>query len=199
MTLSGFAAGLAFMACSIGAPSPIPFDGPAPQRIAVLPVRSAVVPPDDARVLGATVGAALRDRGYVVIPEQVVAAELERRGGSSDPAGWQRLRAVARDLGADGLLSVRVEVWDTAWRPRLERLAYDLGYRVWDVATGEVVWELRSQDAWSWEPEVVVFESSLESFVGESPPRGRSPFGDVTELARALHRRALDRLPAARS
>ena len=185
-------------ACSVGT-QPIPFDGPAPRTILVLPLRATVSDPAVADALAATIGPALRGRGYYPIPVEAGWSMLAERGLPPDQRFSVDAYAEAgRAVGADALLSIRVERWDAMWAPALRYLEHDLGYRLWDTRTGEVIWELRSQDTWDWNPdESVTFDSSLDAYLGAVPEQGQSPYRHVTDVARAIHGGALAHLPFA--
>jgi len=189
---------LTLAACSLTAPAVIPLAAAAPHTILVLP---AVVGPEAAassRVLLATIGPVLRQRGYRVLSVEDGLAELAKRGVTPDArASIEQCAAVARALGADAVLSLRVEQWDAVFARALVHLGHDIGYRLWDVDSGDLLWELRSHDiqGWSGQP-AVVFDSSLESYLGASEVRQRQfPFRSEREAALAIHRRALGRLP----
>ena len=176
----------------------IPFDGPAPRTVLVLPVRSTIGDPEVERALEATLGGELRRRGYYPVPLEAGWALLEERGlprdGRFDPAA---VGPQLEGLGIDAFVTIRVEQWNAMWAPTLHHLEHDLGYRVWDARSGALLWELRSRDRWDWEAEEAVhFDSSLDAYLGNAPRREFSPYRDVLDVARAIHRRALSHLPA---
>jgi hypothetical protein len=188
-------------ACSVGGPDVIPFEGAAPRTILVLPPRSTVADATVGTAFAATAGTALRGRGYYPIPIEAGWSMLEARGLSPQRRhDIDALAAAGRALGADALLSIRIEKWDARWAPALIHLEYDIGHRLWDTATGDVIWELRSQDRWDWNPnQMVTFDSSLDSYLGAVPDQGQSPYRHVTDVARVLQEGALARLPLAGS
>ena len=197
--LAGCLGGVACVAaCSVG-PEPIPIEGPAPRTILVLPLRSSVSDPVVEHALAATIGPALRGRGYYPIPVEAGWSMLAARGLPPEQRfDVDAYAEAAQAIGADALLSIRIEQWDAMWAPALRYLKHDVGYRLWDTATGAVIWELRSRDTWDWNPDQpVVFDSSLDAYLGAVPRQGASPYRDVTDVARVIQQGALAHLPLA--
>lgn len=199
--LLGCCLAVALGGCSFGAPEPIPLQGPTPRTILVLPVKPSDPPGDVGAALLATIGPALFGRGYYPIPIELGFSELESLGlGGDRQFPVEQYAAAAREIGADAFLSIRVEEWYAMYAPNLVHLSHDIGYRLWDSATGAMLWELRSRDSWDWnDDDEPYFDSGseLDSYLGPVQ-RGEpsSPYRDDVDAARAIQRRALSYLPA---
>lgn len=188
---------LAAAACSLSSVEPIPLNGVVPHTVLVLSPVSVAGTGQAARSLLATLTPALRERGYYPIPIEVGLAMLERRGVTAE-AGMSvdESIAAARLIGADAVMSLRIEKWDDMHAQGLVYLAHDIGYRLWDVDTGGLLWEMRSRDVWDWAPASATFDSSLDAYLGQTEMEGEdSPYRTNRDAAVAIHRRALDRLP----
>lgn len=198
---AGFAAcaAVGVAGCSFGAPEPIPLQGPTPRTILVLPVKPHEPPGDVGPALLATIGPELRGRGYYPIPIALGLSQLEALGLQPDqhyPA--ERYAAAAREIGADAFLSIRVEEWYPMYAPNLVHLTHDIGYQLWDAASGSLLWELRSRNRWDWNDDEPFYDpsSGLDSYLGPiQRAEPSSPYRDDVDAARAIQRRALAYLP----
>jgi len=190
---------LALTGCLLAPPEPIPLNGPMPRTVMVLPVRPAEPPGNVAGALLATIGDALRRRGYEVIPVDRGLARLGELGLSRDRSyPVEDYAAAARALGADAFLSVRVERWSARYAPTLVYLGHDLGYRLWDADSGALLWEMRSHGDWTWDGDEVYYDpsSGLDAYLTPTvKARAFSPYKDDAEAARMIHRFAMLRLP----
>ena len=88
-----------------------------------------------------TIGKPFIDRGYYVLPIEVTTAILHQEGidpGKSWEIPPQRLHQY---FGADAVLYVNIEEWDTSYLVVASRVAVGLDYRLVDTRTGAVIWE----------------------------------------------------------
>ncbi|MEM7200090.1 MAG: GNA1162 family protein [Planctomycetota bacterium] len=184
----------------------IPLAGETPAVVLVLPPFQT-----ESELQRAFLGAAesaLRQRGFYPIPVEVgvdllTAAGVTDAGLKTPALPAERLAAVARELGADAVLTIRIEEWRAQWVPQLVSLDYDVGYRLWSARTGELQWELRDRDRWRWDAERVRFidhETAFAEFlVPPTDPGPRAPaesaYADPRSVADALMRRGLALLP----
>ncbi len=182
-------------ACQIGGTAPVPFAGPEPQTILVMP------PPTDSPwppELWPGLARAAAGRGYHV-PALAVTSQMLRDAGLVPPAGggWD-LPVIGRELQADAVLELEVRNFASENDgERFERARWDLTWRLLATRDGAVLWHFDHHGAWvrprdtsdplrpvQAEPEVVpLFAEHVPTF------RGRA------ELAEWLHRLAMARLP----
>jgi len=185
--------------CSINTPEPFPLRGEAPTTVLVAPI-AGPVGVDAARALWVTADAALRGRGYYAIPVEVGQSMLASFGLAefrTRPAvEWAR---VARAIGADAFLTIRVEVWDARFAPNLVWLSYDVGYRLWSSKDGTLLWEVRAKDGFSWDPTTRAFDHdrSFDEFLGVEPGRSESPYQDNLDAAWSMQQWVFESLPPA--
>ncbi len=115
----------------------------APKTILVLPARNQSTDAEASWFYMATVGEPLVERGYYVMPVTLVSEILTREG--VDPgAAWDIDPARAYDyLGADAILYVTIEEWDTFYAVMASSVKVAIDYRLVDTRTGGVIWEHR--------------------------------------------------------
>ncbi len=115
----------------------------APRSVIVLPARNDTTAVEAGRLFISTISKPLVERGYYVYPPEIV-AEILRREGIYDEQAWdvppQNFR---RYLGADAVLYVRIENWDTSYMVVASSVAVTLEYRLVDTVSGETIWEDR--------------------------------------------------------
>ena len=115
----------------------------APTSVVVLPARNDTTAVEAGRLFISTITRPLVERGYYVFPPEIT-AEILRREGIYDEQAWdvppQNFR---RYLGADAVLYVRIENWDTSYMVVASSVAVTLEYRLVDTASGETIWEDR--------------------------------------------------------
>ena len=115
----------------------------APRSVIVLPARNDTTAVEAGRLFISTIAKPLVERGYYVYPPEIV-AEILRREGIYDEQAWdippQNFR---RYLGADAVLYVRIENWDTSYMVVASSVAVTLEYRLVDTVSGETIWEDR--------------------------------------------------------
>lgn len=187
--------------CSLSAPAVIPLaEGASPRSILILPISGRSESDEVSRSLLATIGPALQHRGYYPIPVEIGFAMLLERGVEMDDAlaadQWAEL---ARDIGADAFLTLRVEQFDASYAPSsLVHLRYDIGYRLWSAETGALLWEMRNRDEWTWDPGTPTIDpqSSRAGYLNPIPTEPQpSPYHDNVDAARMIHARSLQALP----
>jgi hypothetical protein len=113
----------------------------APTSVVVLPARNDTTAVEAGRLFISTITRPLVDRGYYVYPPEIV-AEILRREGIYDEQSWEiPPQNFRRYLGADAVLYVRIEEWDTSYMVVASKVAVSLNYRLVDTASGETIWE----------------------------------------------------------
>ena len=106
--------------------------------VVVLPARNDTTAVEAGHLFISTISKPLVERGYYVYPPEIV-AEILRREGILDGQSWdippQNFR---RYLGADAVLYVRIENWDTSYMVVASSVAVTLDYRLVDTGSGEI-------------------------------------------------------------
>jgi len=193
---------LALGACA-GAPAPVPFDGPSPARIALLPLSTAALEPDELRAMDGVAAERVAAAGFAVVPAGVVSNALASLSGLPDSA-WPALGAqfdaeailertatvvTSIDAGSSLVLEVR---WRIV-RAESLRAHWDQSVR---VRAGEIVAEHLTGPT---------NRPGRDAFLADEPIHGRA-FGDLRTATRAespldlidlAERRLAARLPTA--
>jgi len=190
---------VAIPACSLSQTRQFPLHGLPPTTVLVAPIAGSV-DADTARALWVTADAGLRGRGYYSIPAEIGRSML----ATHDLAEFRTRPAeewakVARAIGADAFLTVRVERWDARFDPNLVWLRYDVGYRLWSSVDGSMLWEVRAKDGFSWDPSTRTYDVDREfdAFFGKQPGPSQSPYRDSLDAAWSLQHWVFESLPAA--
>ncbi|MBK8975203.1 MAG: hypothetical protein IPM29_04715 [Planctomycetes bacterium] len=82
--LAALVAGAALLVSCSSAPEPVPLRGPAPRRIAVMPIQAVGLPPDVVAALDESAHLAIEARGYEAVPAVVTANMLHAVGAALD-------------------------------------------------------------------------------------------------------------------
>lgn len=116
----------------------------APRTILVLPVRNETTDAEAQTAFLATLTEPLLARGYYVLPTGVAHEILAREGIYDAGLAWEvQPHLYQRYLGADGLLYVTIEHWDTQYFLISSSVVVTVLYRLVDARSGEVLWERR--------------------------------------------------------
>jgi hypothetical protein len=185
--------------CVLDLTEPTPLAGPPPAAVVVAPLRQPAEGPQAPAGLLEGVDAALRARGYRVLPLGVGSAALREKGllQSGDP-DENELFAVRRALDVDAVLLVTVHSFATQGSQPLDSAEWDLDYRLVSAVTGDALWEQEVRGRYRRPPPPQVdpnidpwAEPLVQPFGGHGPDQ----FRDAGELMRGLHRAAFDHLP----
>lgn len=179
--------------CSVSPDVSTAFLGPTPGVVVVLPVADDSGVADLPSALLATIERPLRERGYYVVPIEVgltLVGDAGYPGGSLVPAG--EVATVGRAIGADASLQISVATWRAVWGGTLQRLDYDIGYRLASSVNGATLWEHRAAGSWSWEGgrTFTDHDAAYDQFYGVplQPRDPVSPFTDLIDVTAALQR-----------
>jgi hypothetical protein len=115
----------------------------APRSVIVLPARNDTTAVEAGRLFISTIGKPLIERGYYVYPPEIVAEILRREGIYEEQAFDIPPQNFRRYFGADAVLYVRIENWDTSYLVVASSVAVTLEYRLVDTMSGETIWEDR--------------------------------------------------------
>lgn len=119
-----------------------------PRTILVLPVRNLTTDAEAPRFFMATLSEPLVARGYYPMPPLLVAEILAQEGIGLDGQAWEvDPGAVHEHLGADAILYVTLEEWDTHYLLLASSVNVGLHYRLVDARTGLLLWERRGRRA----------------------------------------------------
>ncbi len=192
-------------ACALGGVTETPLNGPAPRAVLVLPPRDGTgIPRRDLRGLASQLDRALQQRGYRSLPIDV-GFDLARQAGwgasdagastAPDAAMRQRLLQAA---AVDAVLELTMDRWDATGERPLRSAEWDWTWRLVALADGAELWRHREQGQYHMAPQ----DQGDRTQAPDAEP-ATLPFGtlrprayrDATELAAALHRAAMARLP----
>jgi hypothetical protein len=186
-------------ACRLDLTRTVPLQGPAPTAVVVAPFRDHTGGPGLVPVLPAGLDAALRARGYRVLPLEVGHDLLRERAllqrGEPRP---EELLAAGRDLDVDAVLVVDVHRFLVEGEGELDAAEWELDYRLLATDGGGLLWQRRLVGRYR-RPAGERFDPTVDP-MAERPPRpfgvsGPAAFRDLRELSAALHRAAFDHLP----
>ncbi len=180
--------------CQLGGPEPVPLAGPPPDSVLVAPLPPRARGPD----LTEGLSAALRARGYRVVPPDVAAETLRQRGllqhGEPDA---NELMAVHRELDVDAVLFVTPQELRLEGNRPLDSADWDLDYRLVSTVSGDTLWEQEVRGSYRRPPPAPIdptvdpgAEPTVQPFT-----RPAQEFRDASDLVRSLHRAAFARLP----
>lgn len=182
-------------ACQLGDVAMVPFVGPEPHSILVLPpLAGSRWPPD----LWPGLARAAAARGYHV-PALAVASQMLGDAGLVPAAGGGfDLAAIGRELQADAVLELEVRNFENENDgERFERARWDLTWRLLATRDGAVLWHFEHHGAWVRPRDTsdplrpVQAEPEFVPLFAERAPM----FHSRAELAEWLHRLAMARLP----
>ncbi len=199
--VAGLMVGAAMLAsaCRTTMVEPFPLAGPVPQSIGIWPL-----PDENAGTNGnallSDLDRAVRARGYRV-PSLAVGRQLmlDSRPDGGVP-GSSELEAIGDILRVDALLRLDVRRFDVDDEGgRFRSASWDLQWTLLSTRGGGELWSY--EHTGSWRQRDTLVENPHRAFDAEPDyvPIGgdRLPsFRSVTELAAALHRTAMDHLPA---
>jgi len=115
-----------------------------PKTICVLPARNMTTDAEAPLFYMATIGQPLVYRGYYVMPTPLVADILAREGIDLDGESWTvDPHSMREHFGADALLYVTIEEWDTVYNVLSSSVNVTLDYTLVDTASGETIWTAR--------------------------------------------------------
>jgi len=118
-----------------------------PRVVVVLPAKNMTNEVDAPYLFQSTISKPLIDRGYYVLPPYVVADVLTREGIGLEGESWQiEPQMLARYFGADAVLYVTIEEWDSHYYVLTSDVAVALRYRLVDAHSGNVLWETTSRE-----------------------------------------------------
>ncbi|MFO1055073.1 MAG: hypothetical protein U1F36_22880 [Planctomycetota bacterium] len=127
------------VACAAPPPPPVPFRGPVPARIVVLPLHGDGLPDDWRRALDDSAHLAVAARGYAVIPA-AVAARHPAWSPSPDETTFQ---SMLRHFSADAVLEREVAVVGAAVQSNVNRL--EITWRIRGGSPLATLWEQRAE------------------------------------------------------
>lgn len=198
---SAVAFAVLFAGCQWFGVAPEPLRGPPPQRILIAPPQSPRGEAAAAALLANGLEAALRGRGYAVLPYATGADLLAKHrllpaALGDDPAALPELRQVT---GADAVLRLDVRHFAADQDRLLERASYDFGWQLVGL-DGAELWSFALRGDYVRPQEQRPLPPQRE--VGDPMPPLRTadqpqPFRDAAELVAALHKAAMARLPEA--
>jgi hypothetical protein len=114
----------------------------APRTILILPVQNETTEAEAPEFFLSTIGTPLIDRGYYVIPAHLLDDVLAHEGLDLAGESWEIEPVVLhRYFGADAVLYVTIQEWDTNYRVLKSWVTVALRYRLVDTRTGAVLWE----------------------------------------------------------
>lgn len=138
---------LALLAAGCQSAKPAPEDWTSfyehqPTSILVLPVLNETSAAEAPLAFSSTITHPLVERGYYVFPVQPTLAILEANGiyegGQLTTIAPQKFHEI---LGADALLYVTLQAWDTNYAVISSSVEVAMNYRMLDARTGELLWE----------------------------------------------------------
>lgn len=150
------------LAACAGAPAPIAFTGPSPERIAVLPLVAEAIEPDARRALDVVANERIEALGHRVVPAAVVANALASLPASRESA----YPALGRTFAADAVLERSAGVV----------ASFDPGAQM----TLDVRWRILRADSLAplWDQSITVRAGEIvaERLTGPDPRAGREPY-----------------------
>jgi hypothetical protein len=118
-----------------------------PRVVVILPAKNLTNDVEAPYLFQSTISKPLIDRGYYVLPPYMVADVLTREGIGLEGESWQiEPQMLARYFGADAVLYVTIEEWDTHYYVLTSDVAVALRYRLVDAHSGNVLWETTSRE-----------------------------------------------------
>ncbi len=161
-----------------------------PRSILVLPVKNETTEVEAPRFFIATIAKPLIERGYYVFPVEA-AAEILAGEGFTDGAELEAVspRRLGELFGADGILYVTVESWDTTYAIIASSVVVTIAYRLVDCRSGEAIWETvsmaeRRSSAYGGDPLTLVVSAALDAAL-------TAALTDYVPLAREANTKAL--------
>jgi hypothetical protein len=113
----------------------------APRSVIVLPARNITTAVEAPRLFQSTISRPLIERGYYVLPPELVAEILHREGIYEEEAWDVPPHRLREYLGADAALYVEIKDWDTKYAVVASSVAVTLHYRMVDTFSGDTIWE----------------------------------------------------------
>jgi hypothetical protein len=116
-----------------------------PKSILIVPVRNQSTDAEAGRYFLSTISRPLALRGYYVLPIESSFSVLEREGVADEGLAWSvEPRRWAEFLGADAVLYITIESWDTSYIVISSSVSVGLHYRLVATRTGDLLWEHRA-------------------------------------------------------
>lgn len=173
--------------CTLGRPDVVPFRGPAPRSVLVLP---------SAGDLRLGLARAIAARGYRT-PADAVGERMVVDAGLVPPTGtaWD-VERIGRELQVDAVLELEARDFTASGEP-LARARWDLVWRLRATRDGAVLWQFDHHGAWTRPRDS---SDPLRPFDAEPEPvplfeRPEPVFRSAGELTEWLHRLAMAHLP----
>ena len=137
---------LALSIASLSACSSVDYDELAnyyahePLTIVVVPVMNNTTDAEAAHLFQSTIVKPLVDRGYYVIPVEIV-ADMMAAEGLADGGALQQVRPqkFREYFGADAILYIDIKIWDTSYLVLASSVTVAMDYRLVHAETGEVL------------------------------------------------------------
>lgn len=129
--------------CAWSGPEVVPFRGPIPDQILLVPAIDRSRDPRLAAELDATVSAEVKRRGYQVLPPAVARNMLRTEGWERDHADLDDLPLadIWQHYQVDGVLVTEVLQWQADRRSG--RYRFEVLWRILDARQGNVIWSWR--------------------------------------------------------
>ena len=118
----------------------------APYTVVVLPPTNLSVDAEAPRFFLSTITQPLVNRGYYVIPVEVV-ADMMAAEGLADGGALQQVRPqkFREHFGADAVLYIDIKSWDTSYVFLASSVTVAMDYRLVHTDTGETLWQESAQ------------------------------------------------------
>ena len=118
----------------------------APKAVVVLPVHNESTEAEAGRFFLSTVAKPLAERGYYVLPVEVTTAILAQEGIQNEGLAWQiEPSKLAEYFGADAVLYVTINEWDTSYVVIASSVTVAMHYRLVDCRSGNTIWERQAR------------------------------------------------------
>ncbi|MBI5852396.1 MAG: hypothetical protein HZB39_15380 [Planctomycetes bacterium] len=153
---------LFLLAACAGAPAPVAFDGPSPERIAVLPLVAAAIEPDACRARDVVASERLEALGHRVVPAAVVASARASLPAARESA----YPALGRTFDADAVLERSADVASSI----------DQGAPLVLVVRWRILRAASLAPLWDQSTTVRAGEIVAEHLTGPDPGDGREPY-----------------------
>jgi len=119
-----------------------------PRTILILPVENETTDAEAPRFFLATLLRPLAARGYYVLPPEAAGEVLAQEGLFEAGEAWGASpRRLHDHLGADAVLYITIEEWDTSYLVLATTVTVALRYTLVDCRSGDVIWENRARES----------------------------------------------------